>query len=573
MMLKAGLLLGMLLGMGSFAAHAQIESDSGRFENNRSMEYRYGFAEGLRYKMLGDLPGARRWFETCLDLFPDSAAPAYEMATILYAEKNFQSAQVYAKRAWEKAPGNSWYGQMYGETLAKLGQYEEAAVVYEAIAQLRTDIPAYFLAQIDLLIQAGSWKKVLKAVAEKGKNPEYHRWSVLKTSDILNRKGDQGKARQNLEKHLRKNAGDIEARGILAESYLAADQPEKAGFHYAELRKLEPANPAVRFSYAQFLFGQGRRDEALIEYIEGFKSGDVNPLIKIQILLDYLNRQEQQDSLDHEVVVLLETLYQHEKGNPQVDALYANYLYNTERHAEAEGVYDRVLNNDPANFLAWQNQLFVMNSLRKYARMDTLSGRALEYYPNQPLFYLMRGLALSETGKLDEAVAVLKGGMKYPSGNPELTKQFYLSIADVLHKKGDDHEAFGYFEDLLTLDPDHVVVLNNYSYYLAVRNEQLDKALTMITRCIELEPDNPTYLDTYAWVLYRLGKMKDALKMIRRVMELDPEPSAEVVEHLGDILLANGMTSDAVKAWKRALDLEPEREGVKEKIALHEHES
>jgi len=571
--LKAWIILGLLIGLGINALHAQVEPDSGRFEENRPMEYRYGFAEGLRYKMLGDLTGARRWFETCLEIFPDSAAPAYEMATILYAEKNFQAARIYAERAWKNRPQNSWYGQMVGETLTKLGQYEEAAEVYAAVAQLRPDIPEYFLVHMDLLIQAGAWKKALKAAADKGKDPEYHRWSVLKTSDILNRKGEQEKARKNLEKYLRKNGGDIEARGILAESYLAASQPEKAAFHYAELRKLEPANPAVRFSYAQFLFGQGRRDEALIEYIEGFKSGDVNPLIKIQILLDYLNRQQQQDSLDHEVVVLLETLYSHEKGNPQVDALYANYLYNSERNAEAEVVYDRLLGNDPSNFLAWQNQLFVMNILRKYPKMDSLARSALEYFPNQPLFHLLRGVALSETGKTEEAVTVLKTGMKIPSGNPELTKQFYISLADVLHKRGDDQQAFGYFDDLLALDPDHVVVLNNYSYYLALRNERLDKALEMITRCIGIEPDNSTYLDTYAWVLYRIGRMEEALQVIRRVMELDPDPSAEVVEHLGDILLANGLIPDAINAWQRALVMEPERAGLKEKIALHEHES
>ena len=156
--------------------------------------------------------------------------------------------------------------------------------------------------------------------------------------------------------------------------------------------------------------------------------------------------------------------------------------------------------------------------------------------------------------------------MAIPGQAPEITQQFYLSLSEAAYRTGDKEEAYRNFDQLLALDPDNTIVLNNYSYYLSLDGEQLDKALDMIKRCIEHEKDNPTYLDTYAWVLFKRGEYSKALEVMEKVMSLTIDHSGEVLEHYGDILFKNGHEDKAVEMWKQASKQEDVSDGIDDKI-------
>ena len=127
-------------------------------------------------------------------------------------------------------------------------------------------------------------------------------------------------------------------------------------------------------------------------------------------------------------------------------------------------------------------------------------------------------------------------------------------------------EAFSNFENLLALDPDNVIVLNNYSYYLSLLDKDLEKARKMIEKCVKLEKDNPTYLDTYAWVLFKLEDYTKALEVIEKVVSKNTDPSGEVLEHYGDILFKNNKKDEAKKAWIRAESSGEASENIRIKI-------
>lgn len=555
-----------LISCWNTAVVAQEPVDTTQLKENDLLQYKYNFAEGLRNKMLGKDDQAMIHFETCLDYFPDSTGPSYELATLHFVREKYDNALIYAKKAWEGKQNNVWYGQMLAETYVKLSDWEDASDMYGLIYELKPEEPEYLYRQINLLEQGGLFEKAISLVEERIKDPQLNRWASLKLHLLFRQSEQEKKGERVLKRYLSDHPDDVEARGIYAEYLAEVNKFNEADEQYKLLCELAPENPAVRFSYAQFLFEQGRREEALGEYKHGFASGDVNPAIKIHIVMDYLNQQEQQDSLEFEVVELIEALYDAEGGLPEVDGLYANYLYNEGRFSEAEPIYERLLANSPGNFMAWQNQLFILNELQKYDKMLTTADGALEVFPNQPLLYLFKGVALIDAERWSEAVDAFKSGLRFPGVNSELTKQFYISLGDALYQAGQVEEAFGYFEDLLSLEPDHVVVLNNYSYYLALRGERLGDALQMIQKCIELEPDNPTYLDTYAWVLYKSGMNGEAIKIMERVLETDPDPSAEVYEHAGDIFWEEGFSEKARQYWEKALEKEPERSEIKKKI-------
>ena len=112
----------------------------------------------------------------------------------------------------------------------------------------------------------------------------------------------------------------------------------------------------------------------------------------------------------------------------------------------------------------------------------------------------------------------------------------------------------------------NIGTLNNYAYYLSVERRDLDKAEEMSYKTVKAEPNNATYLDTYAWILFEKGNYAEARIYIDNAMKSDEEKSDVVVEHCGDIYFMTGDVEGALKYWKKALEMGSESKTLKEKI-------
>jgi Tfp pilus assembly protein PilF len=125
---------------------------------------------------------------------------------------------------------------------------------------------------------------------------------------------------------------------------------------------------------------------------------------------------------------------------------------------------------------------------------------------------------------------------------------------DLYHETGDRKKTFAAYDKALSLNPDNVLVLNNYAYFMAIGGGNLDRALEMTVKANSLEPNNATYLDTHAWVLYLRGDYAEAKRIMGQALPLDRENNPELLIHYGDILWALGEDFMATRYWKRALE-------------------
>ena len=130
--------------------------------------------------------------------------------------------------------------------------------------------------------------------------------------------------------------------------------------------------------------------------------------------------------------------------------------------------------------------------------------------------------------------------------------QFYSNLGDVYNKLKNYTESDKYFEKALTIDPNEATVLNNYAYYLSVRNEQLDKAETMSKKSNELVANSASYQDTYAWILFRESKFADAKIWLEKAMQSGGDKNGTILEHYGDVLFKLGDVEKAVSYWNQA---------------------
>lgn len=127
-------------------------------------------------------------------------------------------------------------------------------------------------------------------------------------------------------------------------------------------------------------------------------------------------------------------------------------------------------------------------------------------------------------------------------------------------------QTYKAYDEALKYNDNNIVVLNNYAYFLSLDKKDLKKAERMSAQCIKLEPDNATYLDTYAWIFFVQGNYTLAKIYIESALEKDTTKSSELVDHYGDILYMIGDKDKAVEQWKKAREMGKESEILDRKI-------
>ena len=196
--------------------------------------------------------------------------------------------------------------------------------------------------------------------------------------------------------------------------------------------------------------------------------------------------------------------------------------------------------------------------------------KATEYIPDEPVLYYYLGLAQYLNEHYDDALSSLRRGVgcikKETPAN--VSSDLYGMLGDLLQKLHRSEEAYVAYDSCLVYDPDKVMILNNYAYFLSCEQRDLKKAEKMSYRAITAEANNATYLDTYAWILYQQGRYDEARIYIDRALEndtVDAQPNGEVLEHAGDIYYRLGLTEEALSMWQKALPLDVEDKALLQK--------
>ena len=187
---------------------------------------------------------------------------------------------------------------------------------------------------------------------------------------------------------------------------------------------------------------------------------------------------------------------------------------------------------------------------------EALRGRAdtlMQRFPSENIFY-----ELSNTARynLKDYEGIIRNGeeriRKHPA-DTSVTIPAYTMIGDMYHSLGDEKKSFKAYEKVLKLNPDYVPVLNNYAYYLSTSGKRLGKAYTMSKKTITAEPDNPTYLDTFGWILHLQGKDLEAKAMFKHAMLYGGKESAVILDHYAEVLYALKEYDLAKVYWNLAI--------------------
>jgi tetratricopeptide (TPR) repeat protein len=314
---------------------------------------------------------------------------------------------------------------------------------------------------------------------------------------------------------------------------------------------IDSTNGLVRLSLFQFHYKNGAIINAYQELLYVMESLEVENNLKKQMLLEIAYDKKSPYNIN-QICKLSESYLKTDFKSSEVLLLLGN-LKMHQRNEDTACFYIREsLKINPLPFEVWTQLISSTLSRNKLEATIKDSKNAIESHPNQPFLYLALGIALNQKNKFESAIENLKKGKNLVFNNSFLESDFDQQIGDSYYGIKKFKIAFDYYEMSLALNPENINLLNNYSYYLALEKVNLERAKELILKVIDKFPDNPTYMDTYGWVMFQIGEYEEAEKILFNAVIKDGEMSGEILEHYGDVLFKLDNKKKAVTFWKKA---------------------
>lgn len=337
--------------------------------------------------------------------------------------------------------------------------------------------------------------------------------------------------------------------------------------YYDKAQQYEPENGATYLAKAQFYNAIGDSVNYDQQTYQALVSKDLDVASKVEVLADYARHLLVAKDSSARTENLFKVLIEQHPNEPQIRMLFSDYLAAKDDMKGAAEQMDYAVNLDPTDTQAW-NRLLVLNIISEnYEAAIAAGDRAIELNPNNIELYGYIAPAYYNIKQYDKAIEVYKKALAaVDSTDTEHRSMFLGGMGDAKFSMGDTIGAFALYDQAIEIDPNNVSILNNYAYFLTLCNRDLDKAERMSAKTVQAEPQNATFLDTYAWVFYKRKEYTMAQLYIEMAIKNERRPSSDIYDHYGDILLAVGNKQEALKQWKKALELDAGNKELLEKV-------
>ena len=541
-----------ILGMSLICAPLfaqQMESEyDGKPDKKKNATY---FSNGLQSKYREDTEGAIRNFEQALRFMPDDAASMYELSEQYSNAGRIEEAFNMIQKAAKIEPENKWYQMRLGLFYRNLEQYNDFIKLYEKLTQKYPEDPDMLSELIDAYLVTENYSKALEKMDLLEQQVGENEFITEQRLQVFKRQGNTKKVVSELEKLIEQNPDNIRYYGLLASFYAENGKIKEAIKTYEKIEEINPEHPYINVSLLELYDMTGDKDKAFDELLAAIRNKNLDITTKANTYDYWMNKNQGASNIDEQARLCGEAFVETHPDNKLGYLILGSCYFIEENAVKSKELYQKVLAIDSTDFFGWQNLIISESRLNENEAVRDHAVAALKYYPMQPVFYWYAGVANAVMENNVDAINYLEKGRRYTSDKMQMS-EFDAFLGDIYHQQGDEDKAFDAYDRTLRNNPDNALVLNNYAYYLSLRGERLEEALEMAIRANELVPDNVYYTDTYAWVLYKLGRYKEAEKIMKKCLGLEKNPSGANLEHYGDILLKLGKESEAMEYWKKA---------------------
>ena len=520
-------------------------------------KYEYYFLEAVRLEQLERYDEAFEMLQHCLAICPTAPSALYKTANYHFALNQKEKAAEALASAVKGAPDNYWYQQTLASYYQSIREYDKAIALIEEMQESFPKRNGELLpALVGLYGHTEQYDKVIGALERleliTGKSEAI---SMEKMRNYLFM-GNKEEAFSEMESLAAEYPDNSYYRVVLAEVYMDYGRADETEPLLLDVLAEDPNNAPAKITLAEYYKRQDDTERYLALSDSIIMAAEVNEEFKIQMMARLI--KEGRDSL------WLMDLFERAIALPQQSArlghLCAQYMLSIDQPEERiNPILRRMLEIEPDHISARSQLLAYAVQRNDIEEMIRICSEGIDYTPEVLNYYYYKGIGLYYfMNRPEEALETFRQAIRQINGSSdiEMVADIYSTMGNLLHEQGQTAEAYACYEAVLQYKPSDILVLNNYAYLLAEEGGDLEKAEQMSRRAIEAEPTNATYLDTYAWILYRLQRYDEALIYIEQAIAHDPEPSDVLYDHAGDICHQLGKTAQARDYWQKALRLQ-----------------
>ena len=533
--------------------------------DDQKQQFQYLYIEGIKQRTLGNSEEAIKIFSRCLEMDPYSSSSMFEIANIHLLRGDFQSSMMMLERAVTLDSRNQYYQILLTKIYQQNKLYEKAATTFGVLAELSPDNTDYPLFRAEMYNLAGKPEVALECYLELEKKWGVNEQVALGKQSIYFKQGKKQEAYREIENLIDKFKGETKYYGLLADMYLADSVMDKSLTYYNKVLQYKQDDGFVHFSLCNYYRIAEDFSTAYDHLLKGFNSSNLELEAKIQMYMLLAQAEDHPLSNDQQFE-LINILVDDYVDDERPRALLAEYYLNKKQNLEAREQLRLVVEINKGNYAFWERLLFVDNDLSDWKSLSEDSKNAIKYFPEQPILYILDAVAMLQLGNYQEVYALLDSAESNATNNNQVLSQVYTYRAEAYYKQKKYDEAYIWFDKVVNIDPKNYLAMNNYAYYLSLKSIKLDVAEKLSNTVVQNNPNNATYLDTYAWVLFKKKDYQLAKFYMESALSHSTEKNPVLEEHYGDILFFLNEKDKAVEQWKKSLNMGNRSKILPEKI-------
>ena len=537
-------------------------------------KFDYFFYEAINAKTQGKYAESFDLLQHCYSIDSTNASVLVELGAYHSSLEEKNRALDLFRKAVKQDPANYYYNMILAGLSKELDLKEEVIEIYNYLLRTYPEKVELYFELANAYGDSGELDKAIQSLDTLQKYTGVSDAITLNKFRLYNMMDKKERAFEEIQSVIDKSPDNIRYKLLMGDLYLQDNQAEKALGYYQQARLVDPDDPSLILSMVNYYEKTNNKTAAVEELQKAITSSKMEVETKLQLLARYIGvlRQSQQDIKTANP--FFQSMFEQHPNNTRINMMYGDVLLLQEDKKVAMAQFEIYTKDNPADPAGYEQMLrIVLPDTLALDKVIEITGAGIENIPTAPQFYFYKGLAKFQQKKYREALTIYEQGlMSAEFQSPMIESDFYGQIGDIHHVLKNNDVAFENYEKALKLNPQNLPVLNNYSYYLSLERKNLDKAEQMSGITIKAEPTNPTYLDTYGWILFEQGAYTVAKIYIEKAIEYGKDNhSAEVLEHYGDVLAVTGETEKAVEQWKRAKELGSDSKTLNKKIRKKEY--
>ncbi len=519
-------------------------------------KFDYYFYEAMNAKTANKYDSAIDYLKYCLAIDSTNATVYYELGSYFNSLNNKNKALDYYRKASAYDGNNFYFNMAYASLCLDFKQYSDAIEQFEKLLANNPDNSELYIYLSEAYRMDGDLQKAISTLdkleqiiglVEKISIQKYQLYTMLK---------QENRAFAEIQKYIDKYPSEIKYQILLGNLYMQAGKMKEAYMVYSKAKAIDPEDPYLISSIAEYYEQTNNKEAAEEELHLALVSPKMDIDTKLAVLAQYVGSLQQNRQDTQVANVLFDSLMIQHPQEPKLNLMYGNLLAMQTKKEEARVQYQIFAEANPTNPVGWE-QLLSTTFPDSLDLSIKICKDAISYIPDQPQFYFYLGVSEYMKEDYTSGLDALQKGVVYvDEENVALLSDFYGQIGDLYYHLEKLDSAFITYDKALKYNPGNVGVLNNYSYFLSLAKKDLDKAERMSSMTVKAEPTNPTYLDTYGWVLFEQGAFTMAKIYIENAIKYSEEKkeeiSSEVLEHYGDVLYKTDEPEKALEYWIKA---------------------